>query len=83
MLRGSESVFCGDSYIHNQGTAQRIRKNSVQKGMERLPSCQRIGETMAQYMNSNAIDFDTLNKAIDDLSKVIEPIANFFNGFRR
>ena len=31
----------------------------------------------------NAIDFDTLNKAIDDLSKVIEPIANFFNGFRR
>lgn len=31
----------------------------------------------------NAIDFETLNKAIDDLSKVIEPIANFFNGFRR
>ena len=61
MLRGSKSVFCCDSYIHNQGTAQRIRKNSVQKGMERLPSCQRIGETMAQYMNSNAIDFDTVD----------------------
>jgi hypothetical protein len=29
--------------------------------MERLPSCQCIGETMAQYMNSNAIDFDTVD----------------------
>lgn len=31
----------------------------------------------------NAIDFETLNKAIEDLSEVIAPIANFFNGFRR
>ena len=29
-----------------------------------------------------AIDLDTLNKAIQDLSDVLEPIANFFNGFR-
>lgn len=27
----------------------------------------------------NAVDFETLNKAIEDLSDIIEPIANFFN----
>ena len=31
----------------------------------------------------NQIDFDRLNKAIKDLSDVIEPIADFFNGFGR
>ena len=29
----------------------------------------------------NAIDFETLNQAIEDLSAVIEPLANFFNIF--
>ena len=31
---------------------------------------------------SNAIDFDALNDAIQDLSDVIEPIAKFFNTFK-
>lgn len=31
----------------------------------------------------NAIDFETLNNAIEDLSKVIEPIAKFFDAFKR
>jgi hypothetical protein len=26
----------------------------------------------------NAIDFETLNKAIEDLGKVIKPLADFF-----
>lgn len=30
----------------------------------------------------NAIDFDALNDAIEDLSDVIEPIAKFFNTFK-
>ena len=30
----------------------------------------------------NAIDFDALNDAIQDLSDVIEPIAKFFNTFK-
>ena len=30
----------------------------------------------------NGIDFEALNKAIQDLSDVIEPIANFFNTFK-
>ena len=30
----------------------------------------------------NAIDFDALNKAIKDLSSVIEPLAKFFSAFR-
>lgn len=29
----------------------------------------------------NSIDIDTLNKAIKDLSDVVEPLANFFNRF--
>ena len=29
----------------------------------------------------NAIDFETLNQAIGDLSDVVEPLANFFNIF--
>ena len=31
----------------------------------------------------SAIDFETLNKAIEDLADVIEPIANFFNAFKK
>ena len=30
----------------------------------------------------NAIDFDTLNKAISDLAAVVEPLANFFKMFQ-
>ena len=33
--------------------------------------------------NFNDIDFDSLNKAIRDLSSVIEPLANFANMFKR
>ena len=29
----------------------------------------------------NTVDFETLNKAIEDLSKVIEPLAKFFGMF--
>lgn len=31
----------------------------------------------------NAIDFDTLNRAIRDLADVVEPLANFFNILHR
>jgi len=30
----------------------------------------------------NSIDFETLNKAISDLSDVVQPMANFMNKFR-
>lgn len=29
----------------------------------------------------NSIDFDTLNKAIENLAAVVEPLAKFFNVF--
>lgn len=29
----------------------------------------------------NAIDFNTLNRAIDDLADVVDPLAKFFNVF--
>ena len=38
-----------------------------------------VEQTMAKI---NAIDFDALNDAIQDLSDVIEPIAKFFNTFK-
>jgi len=31
----------------------------------------------------NAIDFETLNHAIEDLADVVEPLAKFFNVFNR
>jgi len=31
----------------------------------------------------NAIDFETLNLAIEDLADVVEPLAKFFNVFNR
>lgn len=37
-----------------------------------------LEETVARL---NSIDFDTLNKAIADMSAVIEPMANFFRVF--
>ncbi|MBQ4600111.1 MAG: hypothetical protein IJB17_00575 [Oscillospiraceae bacterium] len=38
-----------------------------------------LEQTMAKL---NAINFETLNKAIEDLAAVVEPIANFFNKLR-
>ena len=38
-----------------------------------------VEETMAKL---NSIDFDELNRAIGNLSDVVEPMAKFFNVFR-
>lgn len=39
-------------------------------------------DSLQQTMEKlNTIDFETLNKAIEDLAKVIEPLANFFGRF--
>ena len=39
-------------------------------------------ESLQQTMEKlNAINFENLNKAIEDLAKVIEPLANFFGRF--
>ncbi len=34
------------------------------------------------FNNFNSIDFETLNKAISDLSEVVEPLARFASNFR-
>ena len=40
-------------------------------------------DSLQQTMDKlNTIDFETLNKAIGDLAKVIEPLANFVERFR-
>ena len=39
-------------------------------------------DSLQQTMDKlNTIDFETLNQAIGDLAKVIEPLANFFGRF--
>ena len=43
-------------------------------------SQQGVEDTLQKIEN---IDLDALNKAIKDLSDVIEPIANFFNSWRK
>ena len=30
----------------------------------------------------NSIEFDTLNKAINDFAATVQPVANFFNSFK-
>lgn len=54
-----------DGLIGNVDTLVTTGQDSLEQTMEKL----------------NAIDFETLNKAIKDLSDVIEPIAKFFNLF--
>ena len=40
-------------------------------------------ESLEQTMGKlNSIDFDTLNKAIDDLAKVVEPMSKLMNVFK-
>lgn len=40
-------------------------------------------QSLQQTMDKlNTLDFETLNKAIEDLAKVIEPLANFVDKFR-
>ena len=34
------------------------------------------------FDNINSIDFEGLNKAIEDLGNVVEPLSNFFSKFR-
>ena len=54
---------------------------SLVSNVDGLVSASQAGVTQA-LEKINGIDFDALNGAIDDLSDVIEPIANFFNRYR-
>ena len=65
-------VDLGNMVENVDGLVQNVDKlvTTSQEGVE---------QTMKKI---DAIDFDTLNKAIDDLSRVIEPIANFFKVFK-
>lgn len=41
-------------------------------------------ESLEQTMEKlNALDFETLNRAIQDLAAVVEPLAKFFSAFNR
>lgn len=68
--------------------------NSSMTGMDELISSTSVMVESANTMieentnsvsdalgNFNSIDFDTLNKAIKDLSEVVEPLANFAGRF--
>ena len=55
-----------DGLIQDVGKLVHTSQDGVEHTMEKI----------------DAIDFETLNKAIEDLSKVIEPIAKFFNVFK-
>ena len=50
------------------------------QGVNTLVATGQVGleETVAKM---NAIDFETLNKAIDSLAKVVDPLAKFFKVF--
>ena len=54
-----------ESMVANANSLAVVAQDSLQQTMEKL----------------NTVDFETLNKAIEDLSKVIEPLAKFFGMF--
>ena len=54
-----------ESMVANANSLAVAAQESLQQTMEKL----------------NTVDFETLNKAIEDLSKVIEPLAKFFGMF--
>lgn len=54
-----------ESMVTNANSLAVVAQESLQQTMEKL----------------NTVDFETLNKAIEDLSKVIEPLAKFFGMF--
>ncbi len=54
-----------ESMVTNMDSLAVYAQESLQQTMEKL----------------NTIDFETLNKAIEDLAKVIEPLAKFFGRF--
>ena len=56
-----------ESMVANANSLAVVAQESLQQTMEKL----------------NTVDFETLNKAIEDLSKVIEPLAKFFNTFNK
>lgn len=56
-----------DGLIQDVGELVSTSQDGVEQTMEKI----------------NAIDFEKLNEAIEDLSAVIEPLANFFNAFKR
>ena len=54
-----------ESMVANANSLAVVAQESLQQTMEKL----------------NTVDFETLNKAIEDLSKLIEPLAKFFGMF--
>lgn len=54
-----------ESMVKNMDSLAVYAQESLQQTMEKL----------------DTIDFETLNKAIEDLAKVIEPLAKFFGRF--
>ncbi len=56
-----------DGLIQDVGELVNTSQDGVEETIEKL----------------NTINFETLNNAIEDLSKVIEPLAKFFSAFKR
>jgi hypothetical protein len=66
LLRRSESSFCGYTDLHHKGAAQRLRKDTVQAGLEGMPSGTGSGEKMVKHMKEirwpePEIDFDIVD----------------------
>ena len=67
LVKQAEETMSGiDSMVANVDSLVVENTESVNKAMEDL----------------NNIDFETLNQGIQDLSDVVEPLANFFNKFK-
>lgn len=66
-------------------TTNQLAEVDLQSMVEDVDSLVRTGQSSLEetMLKLNALDFETLNQAIEDLAAVIEPMAKFANLFSR
>lgn len=80
MLQASETIVLADAAIES---ITEMSATITEMGDNMDAFITENSESIADVMKKvEAVDFETLNKAIKDLSDVVEPFANFFGRFK-
>lgn len=80
MLQASETIVLADAAIES---ITEMSATITEMGDNMDAFITENSESIADVMKKvEAVDFETLNKAIKDLSDVVEPFANFFGKFK-
>ena len=80
MLQASETIVLADAAIES---ITEMSATITEMGDNMDAFITENSESIADVMKKvEAVDFETLNKAIKDLGDVVEPFANFFGRFK-